>query len=65
MAKIKWEEMSNNEYITIVKDRVFKLKLGDRGVMGYGKAYYLSTKLKTESELFQFTVLLFQVIIVD
>ena len=48
--KTKWEEMSNDEYVAVVNDRIFKLKLGARGVLGIGKAYYLSTKLRSESE---------------
>ncbi len=60
--KINWEEMSNDEYITMIGNRIFRLKLGDRGILGIGKAYYLSTKTKDETEFKSYNNYLMEVI---
>ena len=47
---MKWEKVMEGTFVSKKKDRVFRLQLDRRGVLGIGKAYYLSSKLDSESE---------------
>jgi len=47
---MEWNNIMHEVFISKNGDRVFRLKGDIRGVLGIGYAYYLETKLTTETE---------------
>ena len=50
---MEWKKLDKGEYVATNRDRVFVLSKGSRGCQGQGTAYYLKTKLISETKFEQ------------